>query len=181
MAAQTYAALLRGINVGGKNKLPMAALKDVFTTLGHQDVVSYVQSGNVVFRCSGGGADDVAHELEQAVAKEFGLRISVLLRNAAQLKTIEKGSPFVPAADDRSKLHVMFLDRAPSKAAIARLDPERSPGDEFRVERSEIYLSYPAGSGRTKLTLDYFEKRLGVVGTARNWNTLLKLVELTSG
>jgi uncharacterized protein (DUF1697 family) len=76
-------------------------------------------------------------------------------------------------------VHVLFLSGTPEPAAVASLDPDRSPGDEFRVAGQEIYLRYAAGAGRTKLTLDYFERRLGLAGTARNWNTLLKLVELT--
>jgi uncharacterized protein (DUF1697 family) len=177
--SHTFAALLRGINVGGRNKIPMADLKEVFASLGHEDVASYVQSGNVVFRSSA-AESTIAGELERAVAKAFGLEISVLIRTGPELKAIAKAGRFAKREQDIAKLHVVFLDRSPAKAAIATLDPERSPGDEFQVGRREIYLHFPAGSGRTKLTLDYFEKRLGVRGTARNWNTLLKLIELTS-
>ncbi len=104
----------------------------------------------------------------------------MVVRTHAELERIAGANPFLSGGDEAKGLHVVFLDGAPKPAAIATLDPDRSPGDEFSVSGSEIFLRYPNGSGRSKLTLDYLERRLGVTGTARNWNTLLKLVELTA-
>jgi uncharacterized protein (DUF1697 family) len=174
---KTYAALLRGINVGGNNKVPMAQLRDLCTELELEDAATYVQSGNLVFRASG-RANDLAPRIEAAIAKRFGLGITVLLRTHADLTKIADAPPF--PTDEAKKLHVLFLSARPAAAAASTLDPERSPGDEFRLSGRELYLYYANGSGRTKLTLDYFERRLGVRGTARNWNTLLKLIELTA-
>ncbi len=175
-----FAALLRGVNVGGKNTIPMGELCELFTGLGHADVVSYIQSGNVVFRSAEPEAARVASALEAAIESRFGLPVSVLLRTPSELQEVVSGNPFLPRTET-SKLHAVFLSGRPEKAAAEALDPDRSPGDEFSLAGSTIYLRYPNGSGRSKLTLDYFERRLGLAGTARNWNTVMKLVELTHG
>jgi uncharacterized protein (DUF1697 family) len=173
------AALLRGINVGGKTTVPMEKLKSLFTSLGHEDVATYIQSGNVVFRSAAGNERDVAAELEQRIAETFAVAPRVLLRTPAELKRIAARNPFLERETDLKTLHVVYLDRAPAASAVAELDPDRSPPDEFRVLGREVYLHLPNGFGRSKLTIDYFEGRLGAVGTARNWRTLLKLIELS--
>ena len=167
---RTYAALLRGVNVGGRGKLPMPELVELFISLGHSDVTSYIQSGNVVFRASDG---DQAG-LEAAIKDRFSLDTRVMLRTHEELGAIAAGAPF------DQPLHIVFLDCEPDPEAIVRLDENRSPGDRFRVAGREIYLSLGNGAGRTKLTLDWFERGLGVAGTQRNWNTLLKLIDLTA-
>ena len=113
----------------------------------------------------------------KGIAREFGLEVKVILRTPAELGAIVSANPFPAAVSEPSKLHVVFLEQAPQ--AKAELDPDRSPGDFFTLAGSEIYMHLPSGAGRTKLSLDWFERRLGVRGTARNWNTLLKLLELT--
>jgi uncharacterized protein (DUF1697 family) len=175
----TFAALLRGINVGGKNMVPMAELKPALESLGLEDVVTYIQSGNVVFTSSKRSARAVAADVERQIGKVFGIDVAVLLRTPPQLKKIAAANPFMTKGADRSKLHVVFLDRAPAKAKIAKLDADRSPPDEFAVDGREIYLLLPNGAGRSKLTIDWFERGLGVRATARNWKTLEKLIELT--
>lgn len=156
----------------------MPRLRSELESLEFEDVVTYIQSGNVVFRCSSGTAKDVAARIERQIEKVFGLRITVVLRTPAELKAIAKNNPFLRGEADLKKLHVIFLNTRPTAKAIAQLDPERSPPDEFSVHGREIYLHLLKGSGRSKLTLDYFERRLGIDGTARNWKTLLKLLEL---
>jgi uncharacterized protein (DUF1697 family) len=116
--------------------------------------------------------------METSIAKRLGLRITVLLRTHPELATVAAGNPFDQG--NPTKLHVLFLSERPKAATLATLDRDRSPGDEFHAVGRELYLHLPNGAGRTKLTLDYFERRLGVAGTARNWNTLLRLVELTA-
>lgn len=175
----TFAALLRGVNVGGRNKLPMAELRALFTALGRADVVTYIQSGNVVFRGATRDDRETATRIESRIAERFGLAVAVLLRTRAELEAIAGGNPFLAEQADFSKLHVVFLRDEPAPDALARLDPGRSPGDELAVARREVYLHLPAGSARTKLTLDWIERTLGVDATARNWNTLLRLLELT--
>jgi uncharacterized protein (DUF1697 family) len=174
----TLVALLRGVNVGGKAKVPMPELRSQLSDLGFEDVVTYVQSGNVVFR-TGGGAKQVAGQVERTIADAFGLDVTVIVRTPAQLRTIAKSNPFLAEETDPQKLHVVFLSDRPSAAAAAALDPDRSPPDRFHLRGRELYLHLPNGSGRSKLTNDYLERRLGVRATARNWRTLLKLIELT--
>ena len=171
---QTFAALFRGINLGGKNKVPMRELAALFGSLGHEDVVTYIQSGNVVFTSAGRDTKRLTAAIEAAVGEQFGLDVRVVLRTHAELEEIETACPF----DDA--VHVVFLDRPPAAADVEALDPDRSPGDSFAVAGSEIFLNLPRGAGRTKLTLAWFERRLGVVGTQRNWNTLLKLIAMTA-
>jgi len=175
---KTWVALLRGVNVGGKNTIPMGELKSSLSSLGLEDVVTYIQSGNVVFRSSAGHTR-VAGDIEQRIAEAFGVSVTVLLRTPAELRTVARSSPFLSGQADLSKLHVVFLSERPKANAVAGLDPERSPPDAFSVRGREIYLHLPNGSGRSKLTIDYFERRLGVAATARNWNTLIKLNALT--
>ncbi len=178
-APHTYAALLRGINVGGRAKIPMRELAELFGSLGHGEVTTYIQSGNVVFRSASGKPAGIVCGLEDAISERFGLTVTVILRTPAELVSIAAANPFPEAEREPSKLHVLFLDRKPEASAIAGLDPNRSPGDHFSAAGREIYLRFPAGSGKTKLTLDWFERQLGVKGTARNWNTLLRLIALT--
>jgi uncharacterized protein (DUF1697 family) len=174
----TFVALLRGINVGGKKMVPMPALRSLFSALGHADVVTYIQSGNVVFRTPGRKEKEIAVALEQEIAATFGISVTVLLRTPAELEAIAENNPFLEGKADISKLHVVFLAEPPAPKAATKLDPERSPPDEFRLRGREIYLHLPNGMGRSKLTIDYFERRLGVAASARNWNTLLRLLAL---
>ena len=175
----TLIALLRGVNVGGTGKIPMGELRSALSSLGLEDVATYIQSGNVFFRATGEAAD-IAAAIEKQIVDVFGLTTTVLVRTPAELRKIAAGNPFLERQADLSRLHVAFLDAAPSAAAVAGLDPERSPPDEFAVRGREIYLHYPNGSGRSKLTLDYLERRLGARGTVRNCKTVNKLIELTS-
>jgi uncharacterized protein (DUF1697 family) len=175
----TFIALLRGINVGGKNMIPMPELKSLFASMGLEEVSTYVQSGNVVFSSSTGDAQALAVEVEERIDEAFGLGTTVLLRTPAELAEIADSNPYLAREADLSKLHVVFLSGPPEADAVAELDPARSPPDEFAVSGREIYLHLPNGAGRSKLTMDYFEKRLGVRATARNWKTVTKLLELT--
>jgi uncharacterized protein (DUF1697 family) len=174
-----YAALLRAVNLGAHGKLSMPALKTALTELGLQDVTTYIQSGNVVFR-SDRPQEKLAEAITRCIAGELGLATTVILRTASELRRIAGRNPFVDEEQQRSRLHVLFLESKPARGADKRLDPDRSPPDRYRVDGPEIYLHYPNGMGRSKLSAAYFERQLGVRATARNWNTVLKLVELTS-
>jgi len=177
-AANTYVALLRGVNVGGKKKIAMAELRSLFSSLGFEDVVTYIQSGNVVFRGTDGDADEISARIEREIARVFGMDPAVLLRTPAELEKIVERNPY-RTHNDPSELHLVFLNRTPAATAAADLDPGRSPGDEFALHGREIYLYLPNGAGRSKLTIDYFERVLGARATQRNWNTLRKLLELS--
>ncbi|HEY7563015.1 MAG TPA: DUF1697 domain-containing protein [Gaiellaceae bacterium] len=176
---QTFAALLRGVNVGGKVKMPMADLRATLSALGLEDVVTYIQSGNAVFRAPTSDERVVATDVERAIRKDFGHEVAVILRTHDELERVERDTPYPVHDAAPTRVHVVFLDEAPANTRASGLDPNRSPGDEFAVRGREIYLSFPHGLGRTKLTIDWFERGLGVRATARNWNTLRKLIELT--
>jgi uncharacterized protein (DUF1697 family) len=174
----TYVALLRGINVGGKNKIAMKDLQSSFVALGHGEVTTYIQSGNVVFRSASKQASKLGLAIEHEISKAFGLKIGVLVRTPSDFDNLIKNNPFHEPARDPAKLLVMFLDGAPSPDAVAGLDPRRSPPDEFVVRGRDVYAYCPNGFGRSKLSIDYFERRLQTRATARNWNTVLKLADL---
>jgi uncharacterized protein (DUF1697 family) len=171
--------LLRGINVGGKNKLPMAALVEMFTEAGCTGVRTYIQSGNVVFAAAPAATMRLAETLSERIAKRFTLRVPVVLRTAGELSAVASGNPFLKSGTDPATLHVAFLADKPDRKHIAALDPNRSPGDAFEVRGREVYLHLPNGAARSKLTNAYFDSKLATISTARNWRTVMKLVELT--
>ena len=175
-SAYRYVAFLRGINVGGKNKLSMADLAGIFAAAGCTDVRTYIQSGNVVFSAGARVAGRVADVVARGITEKFGYRVPVVMRSAAELRRAAKCNPFLKSGVDEKSLHVAFLAQSPSKALVAALDPERSPGDSFAVRGREVYLHLPNGVARTKLTNAYLDATLGTVSTVRNWRTVLKLV-----
>jgi uncharacterized protein (DUF1697 family) len=195
----THVALLRGINVGGNNMLAMTALAKRFTDAGCKDVVTYINSGNVVFRASAALARKLPAVIATAITKHHALEVPIVIRTAAQLAAIIDSNPFLAAKAPLKELYVGFLAKVPDAAAIAQLDqhyatlrvaarpgkagpfPKRSPPDEFRVIDGEIYLRYCNGAGTTKLTNAYFDAKLATVSTVRNWNTVLKLHALVTG
>ena len=181
MPAPYYAALLRGINVGGNNKLPMKDLAALFTKAGCSEVVTYINSGNVVFRAEPALAARIPELIAGAILKTRKLTVPVVVRSAAALKKIAAKHPHQSPAAETRFLHVGFLAKEPTAAQVASLDPNRSPGDVFTVVGSELYALYGAGMAKTRLTNQYIDSKLGTVSTMRNWNTVLKLLELTGG
>ena len=177
MSIVMYVALLRGINVGGKNLVPMNDLKAVVAGLGHRDVSTYIASGNVVFTSARGDEAAIAAGVEAGIKKAFGLSIPVVLRTHDELAVVAAHNPF--PGEDLARLYVTFLGRPPTGRALTRLDPTRSAPDEYAVRGRDIYLNLPAGFGKTALTADYFQKCLGTTATTRNWNTVRRLVELS--
>jgi uncharacterized protein (DUF1697 family) len=169
-------ALLRGINVGGKNLLPMKALAEMFVAAGCTKVKTYIQSGNVVFRY--GAKKDVAAVVRLSIEAQFGLKVPVIVRSAEEMAKAIAGNPFLGRGIDPAWLHVMFLGDEPSAAMIAGLDGDRSKPDEFMVIGREVYLHLPNGAARTKLTNAYFDSKLKTVGTQRNWRTVETLAEM---
>jgi uncharacterized protein (DUF1697 family) len=174
---QTYVALLRGVNLGSRNKVSMPDLRRLVSDLGYGDVETYLQSGNVVFTAAD-GTDAVAAAVERALADELELRVAVLVRTKAELRRVVADNPFAGSQSDPKKLLVTFLAETPSRSAVRALDPAEHAPDEFHLRRREVYLHCPNGYGRTKLSNAFFERRLNVVGTNRNWRTVTALAEL---
>ena len=179
-AAGVNIALLRGINVGGKNRLPMQALIEMFLAAGCDEVRTYIQSGNVLFRRTPTPGEDVSSLVSEAILNRFGYRIPIVTRTAREIREVVSANPFVAAGADTDKLHVTFLPEPPDPARVAALDPNRSPGDQFAVLGREVYLYCPNGFARTQLTNGYFDSALATTSTTRNWRTTLKLLELAT-
>lgn len=175
--AGRHVALLRGINVGGKNRLAMKDLTAAFVESGCDEVRTFIQSGNVVFSASRSVAAAVPDAVQRLIRDRHGLEVPVVTRSAAQFEGVVERVPWSEDTED-GIVHVMFMrDAAPAKA-VAGLDPDRSPGDLFWVESREIYLRLPSGVAGTKLTNAYFDSKLGTVCTGRNWRTVLKLADM---
>lgn len=175
-----YAAFLRGINVGGRKKLAMDDLREILRSLGHAGVETYLQSGNALFTSTRTSAAALAGEIEEAITSRLGLDVKVLVRTAAELAAVAAANPFPAGTAEPSKLHVAFVSATPPADRLAKIDPSQFAPDELRAGDGVIYLWYPNGYGRTKLTNDVLERRLGVTATTRNWNTLTKLLERAS-
>jgi uncharacterized protein (DUF1697 family) len=177
----TYAALLRGVNVGGGRKMPMAELRAALEELGHGDVRTYLQSGQAVFTAERGDGEALAAELAETLGERFGYACEVLVRDHAYLAGIVTACPFPAAELEGRQLHVTFLGRDVDDARFAALDREAFLPEEFRIGDRALYLYLPDGMGRSKLAEQLARPRLteGLVATTRNWNTVLKLAELT--
>jgi uncharacterized protein (DUF1697 family) len=161
-------SMLRGVNVGAHHRIGMADLRAVYESLGYRDVQTYVQSGNVIFRARGASAA----RIEDAVEKKFGFRPAVILRTTEELRDAIARNPFDTAAP--SRLLVYFLAGDPAIAAFA------SAPEEVRVNGREVYIYFPNGMARPKLSMTALDKALKVAGTGRNWNTVTKLLEIAA-
>ena len=171
-------ALLRGVNVGGI-KVPMGDLRARLEKEDLGEVRTHLQSGNVIVTPPSGDPDAAAGVIEKVISDSLGLQIRVLVRDRNEMARIVASNPLLRPGIQPKLFHTVFLEATPSADRVAALDPHRSPQDRFSVAGKEIYVEYgPAGSGRSKLDLSYFEKTLGVTGTARNWNTVTRLLEI---
>jgi uncharacterized protein (DUF1697 family) len=176
-------ALLRGINVGGHNKIPMAELRELMQELGYEDVRTHLQSGNALFTADRSPVH-VAEEIEARISERFGLDVRVLVRSRDELAWIVAANPLSEVASDPKRFLVAFLSRAPARERLDELAQLEIAPDVLGVgERGmrELYMWCPAGVHEAKLTYAQLEKRLGVVATARNWNTVTKLLALADG
>lgn len=175
-----YVALLRGINVGGKNKLAMKDLALIVAATGCDSVETFIQSGNVVFGATPKVAKSAAKLIEEGIRQRFDLAVPVVVRSVEQLNLAARANPFLNSGGSEEFCHLMFLADQPDPGLVRQLDPDRSPPDRFIVRGNDIYLYLPNGSARTKLSNAYFDSKLKTVSTGRNWRTVCKLVELVS-
>jgi uncharacterized protein (DUF1697 family) len=171
-------AFLRGINVGGKNRLPMDELAGMFEAAGCQAVRTYIQSGNVIFEASAALARRIPGAISQAILAKTKLRVPVVVRSADELARVVRNNPFLATKAERKALHVAFLADEPTTTQVASLDGKRSPPDEFIARGREVYLHLPNGVARTRLTNAYLDSKLKTVSTLRNLNTLESLLGL---
>jgi len=173
-----FLSMLRGINVGGKNKVTMRLLKQELASLGLDEVQTYVQSGNVVFTTKLSAAD-VKTKIERAIKSKFGFDVLVFIRSGKELADVITNSPY--RQKDETKLHITFLSQKPKEIPIHDIDSAKSGAEEFSISGKEIYLFCPYGYGVTKLSNNFFERKLKVEATTRNWRTVNALLSMLSG
>ena len=178
MSGGTYIALLRAINVGGTKKLLMAELRAMFEAAGCTDVRTYIQSGNVVFRAEPALAERYSGAHRGGDRRRQGIPGSRRDADGGGVERDRERQSVSGGGGGPGQLHVGFLAEAPNAARIAELDPQRSPQDAFEVRGREVYLHFPNGTARSKLTVDYFDRILGTTITIRNWQTVGKLLDM---
>ena len=172
-------ALIRGINVGGKNSLPMELLRNLCEGVGLKDARTYIQSGNVVFRATGRGIAAAANKLEDAIESDRGFRPIVVVRTRDELAEAIDANHFAARAkSDPSKLLIMYLRDKPAAGTQKALDGVKRVDEQLRLIGRELFIDFPIGIGNSKLSIAALEKVLGVPATGRNWNTTVKLLAM---
>lgn len=177
MTMNTYIALLRGINVGGNNKLPMKALTALLEAMGMQKVKTYIQSGNVVFQSERTDSAALAKEITAAIAQAHGFAPQVFLLDIQTLAAAMAANPFPEGTDEPKSLHLFFLEGIPQKPNLAALEAVKAPNERFALIDQVFYLHAPDGIGRSKLA-ESIGKGVGVSITARNWRTVSTIFEM---
>ncbi|HTZ81566.1 MAG TPA: DUF1697 domain-containing protein [Candidatus Acidoferrales bacterium] len=174
-------SMLRGVNVGPHNRIKMDELRALYESLKFEDPRTYVQSGNVIFRTKEKSSPKLAKKIQDAIGKKFGCRPEVILRTAEEMRRAIVASPFAKRMDkdiEPSKLLVTFLAAEPSKEALAAIEGLKSHPEEIHLKGREMYVYFPNGIGTSKLPWSQVEKHLKVTGTARNWNSVTKMLEI---
>jgi len=174
-----FVSLFRAINVGGSGKVGMATLKEMHEALGLKNVVTYLQTGNVVFESDETDPTKLAGQIGQEFEKKFGFQAETIVRTSAQLKELFDKNPFLNQSEKETKwVVVMFLNACPDAQAKQALLSSYPGPEELVITDQELYIYYSNGIGRSKLTNALIEKKLKVAGTGRNWNTVTKLLEM---
>ena len=172
-------SLLRGINVGGHNKIKMADLRELYESLGLRSTRTILQSGNAVFVTKDQELSAIAATIEDAIQDTFGIEVQVILRRAQEFRAIFEYQPFNEVElDQASKLAIVYLAHLPAADALANLKNSISGPEVIRAHGKELFITYPEGMARSKLTNQFIERRLGIAATARNWNTSQKILGL---
>jgi uncharacterized protein (DUF1697 family) len=177
---QTFISILRGINVSGQKKILMADLKELFEGLHFKNVTTYIQSGNVVFKSDAKISDiQLAEKIEKAISAKYNFEVPVIIRTKEELEKIISQNPFAKEKNiDLKKLHITFLSTTPAKEKAEQIKEVNFSPDQFIIKGKEIYLHIPNSYGETKLSNKFFENKLKVSATTRNWNTVNKLFEM---
>jgi uncharacterized protein (DUF1697 family) len=177
---QTLIAFLRGINMTGHNSLKMKDLSDLFIDLGFSDVETYIQSGNVIFSSPGKLPErEISDLLRKAIFERFGYSVPVILRTIGELKRVLSANQFSSEESfDNTKMAVIFLNEFPSALKIRDLAVINTSPEKYEISGREIFIYCPDGFGRSRLYSNFFDKKLGVVGTGRNWKTINSILEI---
>lgn len=175
----TWIAILRGINVSGARKLPMKELKELFETLKCTNVRTYIQSGNVVFESARLDVGTFGRKVESAIKKRYDYDVPVIVRSLDEMKKAVSANPYMKRKGiELDKLHVTFLADAPKKTEAEKISGATFGDDSFELIGQEVYVHCPDGYGNTKLNNTYFESKLKVSATTRNWRTVNELVRI---
>ena len=174
----TKIALLRGINVGGHRKVPMVELRQLMTDLGFEQVKTYIQSGNIIFKSPVENTAELALRIQNGILERFGFEVPVICLTAETLQQAVKNNPFATEATPLTQLHLSFLNKVPEKSLAEALQEIDLSPDQFHLQNTFIYLNIPGKYHKTKLSNALFEKKLKVSATTRNWKTVMKLSEL---
>lgn len=179
---QTFISILRGINVSGHKKILMADLKDIFEKMMFKNVTTYIQSGNVIFKSNSELADvEMAKKIEAAIFKKYDFKVPVIIRTQEEVEKIISSNPFLKEKYiNLEKLHVTFLSEKPAGALIESTENFDYFPDRFYIIVKEVFLYIPDRYGETKLSNKFFENKLKVTATTRNWKTINKLLEIAS-
>jgi uncharacterized protein (DUF1697 family) len=177
-SATGHVVFLRAVNVGGRNRIAMAQLRELLSGLGYGDARTHLQSGNVVCTAAETSPEQMALQIEGALETELGLVVRVLVRTRAELQRVVAENPLLEVADDHARLLVVFLSGEPDRTALSELTPADFEPDVFAFGEREIYAWYPDGVRTTRLSNTFWERRLGVAATGRNWNTVTRLLEM---
>ncbi len=175
---KTFISILRGINVSGHNMIKMDALRELYGELKFTSIETYIQSGNVVFQSKSSDGQEIARLISKKLQLKFSATIPVLVLEPNELKIIAKHNPFIKRKADTRFLHVTFLSEVPGKEYLGAIQESLYGPDEFYVSGKAVYLFCPAGYGKTKLNNTFFEKKLKVTATTRNWNTVMELLKM---
>jgi len=176
-----YIALLRGVNVAGKNRIPMAEWKANLERLGFKDVRTYLQSGNAVFRAAAAPPERTASAIKAGIVRDFGFDVEVLVLSRADIDRVVEANPLFPRlGTDETLFHAAFPFQSVAKSDFGKLELPAQAGEQAVEAGRVVYLYCPHGYGRTKLNNNYFEKALGIPATTRNWRTVLALKSLCS-
>lgn len=179
---KTYISLLRGINVSGQKKMLMTDLKILYEEIGLQKARTYIQSGNVIF-CSDNNIPSlvISKEIQEAITKKYNFTVAVVIRSIDELREIISSNPFLKEKNiNTEKLYVTFLTRIPNRSNIEIISKANFVPDRFIINSKEIYLYCSKGYGKTKLSNAFFENKLKMIATTRNWKTVNKIFELAS-
>lgn len=171
-------AVLRGINVGGKRKILMADLKQMFQDLDYKNIVTYIQSGNVIFKAKAEN-EKLEHTIEKAIRNKFDFDVPVIVRTSEELADAIDRNLFYKPNVDIKNLHLSFLKKKPSKETKQDTESNNYEPDKFIIDRKEVFILCTGKYHESKLTNNFFEKKLKVGATTRNWKTILKLMELS--
>jgi len=178
----TYISILRGINVSGQKLIRMADLEKLYECLGFSNIITYIQSGNVIFKT---GLNDtpsgLSAKIEEAIQQNYGFDVPVIIRTLAEMKASIFANPFFKGSKTESdKLYVTFLEEKPQMINIEKINHFNFLPDKFIIIEREVYLDCAGGYGTTKLSNNFFENKLKVKATTRNWNTVNKLIEIAA-